>query len=748
MVDNRPSDLRVTNVTTQPQNFSGEETTVSWTVANFGAAVWNGTQGWIDNIYFSPDPTFIPERATQIGSVVHANSTPLGTGESYTTSAKLTLPPGTNGQYYIYVVTDGKHHPDSLAPAYNREALDPKSQGQDEELDGSRYGDANADARDRLYRTSVFEGARRDNNLGQGTLNVTYREPDLQIDSITVSNPNPGSGETITATWTITNRGTRATRTSGWLDGVYLSRDATLDPSDYPLVDRGELIETQLRVRLDLLYSSTNQPRYLQPGETITNSATFTLPTSISGAFKLIVKADTGVYRDPYNQVPSTVRAGLPVIEESGGNAVLEFADEANNVAQIALPITLSPPPDLPVTQVSAPDSVIAGQAFSVSYQVENKGGKTPTDQSSWYDMVYLSKDRFLDLNKDRYLGYVQHNGGLAAAGSYGATLSYTAPRDLEGPYYVFVVTDPARVWGSGDTGQVLEFGFDDNNNAAAAQPMRIETPPPADLQVTNVVVPSAANVGDEVEIAFTIANASINPAFGRWSDALYLSADNNWDLGDILLGKVEHVGDLGANGQYSGTLKAKLPPLKDGNWRVIVRPDLFNEVFEGRITYTSTGLNLPPGEANNRVASGATLKVQVPELTVAQTLDTTLSTGQTRLYKVRVGAGETLRLLLDSNASTGANEVYVRWGDVPTGSLFDAAYSNPVAADQQVLIPTTKAGDYYVLVRSRQTASNTPVTLRADLLPLSITKITPDQGGVGDDNHRWVTMEDRKSVV
>ena len=81
---------------------------------------------------------------------------------------------------------------------------------------------------------------------------------------------------------------------------------------------------------------------------------------------------------------------------------------------------------------------------------------------------------------------------------------------------------------------------------------------------------------------------------------------------------------------RYTATLKAKLPPLKDGNWRIIVRPDLYNEVFEGRITYTDTGLNLPPGEANNRVASGATLKVKVPSLVVAQTLDTTLSSGQT----------------------------------------------------------------------------------------------------------------------
>ncbi|MBK6595658.1 MAG: hypothetical protein IPG23_24845 [Burkholderiales bacterium] len=34
------------------------------------------------------------------------------------------------------------------------------------------------------------------------------------------------------------------------------------------------------------------------------------------------------------------------------------------------------------------------------------------------------------------------------------------------------------------------------------------------------------------------------------------------------------------------------------------------------------------------------------------------------------------------------------------------------------------------------------PVTLRADLLPLSINTVTPDQGGTGDDEHRWVTVD------
>lgn len=111
------------------------------------------------------------------------------------------------------------------------------------------------------------------------------------------------------------------------------------------------------------------------------------------------------------------------------------FQGEGNNIARIALPITLATPPDLQVASVSAPDAVLAGQSFTVSYRVVNAGGATPSDQTNWNDLIYLSKDRFLDVNQDRYLGYVQHNGGLAADGSYGGTLSVTAPRGLEGAY-------------------------------------------------------------------------------------------------------------------------------------------------------------------------------------------------------------------------------------------------------------------------------------------------------------------------
>jgi subtilase family serine protease len=722
VVTTRPADLKIIDILTQPENFSGEETTVSWTVVNQGHTVWPGTKSWNEIVYISKDPTFIPGRATVLGGVEHSNIQGLAAGESFTTSTKVKLPPGTDGQYYIYVFTD----------------TDTSGMPKSELIGNPGRNDGALE----YYASTVFEAGQNANNSLRGSLNITYREPDLKVESIVLSDPNLSSGQSTTVTWTVKNQGTRATRNNAWFDGIYLSRDASLDSGDYPIYEGITEAERKLRVKLVSFYDG-REPKYLNPGESYTYSAQVRIPESISGDFHLIVKADTNVFigSNPYEK--STIREDLPIVKDTGGSGIVpEFQDEANNMLATTLHVTLATPPDLQVASVTAPETVLAGQKFTVNYQVVNTGGDTPNDQRTWYDLVYFSKDRFLDVRKDSYLGLYQRSGGLAAGGSYDASLTLTAPRNLEGPYYVFVVTDPVGSWGSVEFGNVREFGKEQNNSLAAAQPILLETPPPADLIASDVLLPASAIVGDEIQVDYTVTNNSINPAFGRWTDSIYLSSDNAWDLGDILLGKVDHDGGLDANASYGGSLKAKLPPLKDGNWRVIVRPDLYNEVFEGKITYTATGLNLPPQEANNRTASGATLQVKVPVLALASPLQTTLSPGQSRLYKVSVAAGETLRVLLDSSKETGANEIYIRYGDVPTSYLFDASYTNPLSADQQALIPSTLAGDYYVLVRSNQGSLNTPATLRADLLPLAITKVTPDQGGTGDDNHRWVTFD------
>lgn len=189
---NAPADLVVTQVTAPAENFSGESAKIKWTVQNVGGAVWSGTKYWYDEVWFSPDPTFIPERATKVGFFPHSQQQPLAAGESYTQEQEITLPRGINGNYYIYVSTD-----------YSYDRYTTQFRGEIPANSGDNDSNRNS------FEYRVFENP---NNLGTTTIPVTYREPDLRGTNLIVPPTSPFSGETIGVTWTVTNTGTRDTR--------------------------------------------------------------------------------------------------------------------------------------------------------------------------------------------------------------------------------------------------------------------------------------------------------------------------------------------------------------------------------------------------------------------------------------------------------------------------------------------------------------------------------------------------------
>lgn len=75
----------------------------------------------------------------------------------------------------------------------------------------------------------------------------------------------------------------------------------------------------------------------------------------------------------------------------------------------------------------------------------------------------------------------------------------------------------------------------------------------------------------------------------------------------------------------------------------------------------------------------------------------------------------------------------------MPTGYAFDAIYQDQLQADQIAVIPNTRAGEYYILIRGNsEPSAHTPVTLLAEVAPFVITKVVSDQGG----DSRWVTVD------
>ncbi|WP_404783509.1 putative Ig domain-containing protein [Altericista sp. CCNU0014] len=675
-----PADLVVRSIATQPANFSGERTTVEWTVENAGGPMWSGTRYWTDEVWISPDPTFIKERATLLGKFAYAPAQPLGTGASYTQRQDVVLPRGIDGKYYLYVSTNVPQ--EGLGTLNNEGSL-------------------------KIYTATAYED--QSNNRSQASIPVQYREPDLQVTNLVVPVSAPNSGQTIPVSWTVTNTGTRATRENRWQDRVYLSRDASLDISDVVL------LEVERKGALDI-------------GASYSQTATLRLPDGIEGDFYLLAFADANIVSVNDLRVDREYPDGAKIYFEGAlgrsSARVPEFKDEGNNITGAALPIVLTPPPDLQVTSIAAPVRTTIGQFFDVSYTVTNSGpGGTPDRQGQWTDLIYLSRDEFLDLQSDRYLGSFERSGGLAAGASYTANKSFQAPMDLSGPFYVFAITDPTNR--NNPTGKVFEGDKEVNNAKPSDRPLIFEVPPPSDLQVDTIALPSSGKSGDRVQISWTGSNHGINSATGQWSDAVYLSTDAVWDITDVLVGRSQFNRTLAPGESYTGSLDATLPAALPGPYRPIVRPDIYNQIYEAE------------NEGNNATASADTLNLAVEALQLGVPLQTTLTTGQSRLYQITVAQGQTLKVTLDSSADNAANEIFVRYGQVPSGTAYDASYSGILAPDQTAIIPTTQPGVYYVLVKSQSGPSATPTSILADVLPFSITDVVTDRGG----DSRYVTV-------
>ncbi|HEY6816092.1 MAG TPA: CARDB domain-containing protein, partial [Croceibacterium sp.] len=686
-VTNTPADLQVTSVVPKAPGtpaYSGELTSVTYTVENKGARVWEGTQYWKDEVWISKDPTFIRSRASHVATVIQPNG-PLGTGESYTRTAEFALPPGVEGEYYVYVFTNT----DAPVPLVS---------------EGSNNG-----LRDGTFARAAYELPQ--GNSGQAQFPVEYREPDLQVTELTLPD-TMAAGSTIEVTFKVQNVGNRATRENAWVDRLYLSLDSSLDEGDW-LMSREA--SPGVIVKAEAAHSGV-----LAPGEFYYATVTVTLPFELEGQFHVIAMADSGLGESGY--AAGTLSPRLKGVRGNAAGAVREFQGEGNNTTSEAVTLTAYTPPDLQVTALEVPERVVRGQKFTVEYTVTNSGGATPALQTRWDDLVYISRDPYLDLTSDRFLGSIRHDGALVAGGSYDISAEFTLPTNLgTEAYYVFVITDPARY---DSTGALFEAN-ERNNARGTEDPLIVDLPPPTDIQVTDIVVPDNLEAGDPVRISWTVENTSGVTASGSWTDAVYLSADATWDIGDKLLGRGDFSGTLTQGQSYTLTLDSTLPGAAAGNYRVIVRTDVRNQLHEDI------------GEANNTTASPDAISIAVDELTLGIPLSVDLLPGQERLYRIEVPADQTLRFRVGADNDTSINEVFLRHDAVPTSALFDATYTGPLSQELTAIVPDTEPGVYYVLVRGYSgPAEGSTVTLTADLLPLVITDIDTDTGG----DSRFVT--------
>jgi RHS repeat-associated protein len=238
------------------------------------------------------------------------------------------------------------------------------------------------------------------------------------------------------------------------------------------------------------------------------------------------------------------------------------------------------------------------------------------------------------------------------------------------------------------------------------------------DLGLSNLhVQPNQLFIGDPITVAWTGRNASGAPLVGSWIDAVYLSTDDLWDIGDTFLGMVPHDGGLSENQPYSASLAVPLPGMLPGYVHFIVRADLANQEREAG------------GEADNIIVSAA-LPVSARPLGTTAVQGTLTQADRFDYFAVQLSGGESLNLRLTSTTPSSITGLYVSYTAIPTRIKFDQR-SWTLSLQQEInLTGIASGGTYYVLVYGEQVPRTTEYTITAETAPFHVTSISPHRHG------------------
>lgn len=775
-----PADLVVTAITPPAGGLAGSPINIQWDVQNQGLnpPYYPLETYWYDNVWISTLDTFNPSYPGTIymGYQYHYNGHLMNFGDSYNTSKNFNLPNGISDWYFIYVKTDAGNRvweynmegnnvrrsddsifisllyadliPQTLSNPDTIEAWVPfgvnwsvKNQGidvadpswsenfyisTDTVLNsgdcflgsvthytalgvGATYAGSVTLSLPMPSRwapgdyfilvktdagNSVYEFNYENNNVTWNPVYFKYWD-DLELLNPVTSNPG-WSGQNINVTWQGRSNEVYKLKTNGWYDKVWLSTDTILGGDYYLGAD----------------YHSG----YMVQGQTYNAGITGTLPHGCNGNFYILIQAGIHPgcgYWDPCHGCVGT----------------FWDIDMANNFKWIPITINLTPPCDLTIDTIIFPDTVYAGQSLLAPYTIDNIGVGA-TYETYWHDCVYLNTVPTLNSSAIR-IGSYTRTSALAGGGSYTINMSTSIPSYLSGYYYVILVTDGRCNWphyyskhtlycGHEQAHSVYEHYAEDNNIVIGTT--LVIPPAPADLIVTKANMPDTAELGDLVSIPFTVKNIGPNTGVGFLRDAFYFSDDYvlQGDL-DQLFGLSERNLVLHPGDSISGFIIDKIKDIEPGLYHGIASTDILNQVFETN------------DNNNETIAEEDTILITIEELFVSVPDTFMLDEGDLIYYQVTPGVNKDLRITLRSNQIFGQNEIYVAYGRVPALYDYDFIYEDPIGVDQQILIPATEAGPYYILVRTPYDYLGLQeCIILAEALPFSIFSVAPDTLGQG----------------
>ena len=383
-------------------------------------------------------------------------------------------------------------------------------------------------------------------------------------------------------------------------------------------------------------------------------------------------------------------------------------SDKLNNFSDPATVAVTYREADLHLLTATGPAAADSGGSLQVQYTVENAGTRT-TRRDQWTDQVFLSRDTSLD-SADKVVGGLNHKGALDPGQSYDATMDVRLPDNIDGPFYLIVVTNSGAndLSAPGVFPGGIFFGpgglneYRDTAPNSQSLPLAVRFVPLPDLKVTTVTAPEHATQGQDFTVDWTVTNAGqggVPDRQSQWTDRVYLSRDQSLDFSsDLFVGSIDHTGGLASGANYSVTQNYALPRGVTGAYYVFVVTDIPLGKPRGQV--------IESDETNNATASVAPMLIDLPPPSDLQ-VDAVAGPGS-----ASVGDAVTVTLTISNH---GTQPAIGRWTDgvyLSTDSTWDVGdqlLGTASATDPRTLAP----GQSYTVEISGSIPPNLPGSYR-----------------------------------
>lgn len=665
------ADLDIGTVTLKNTEFKpGDFIEVTWTVENTGLAT--AESGWTDKIYISPESVWDIQSSKPLEEVVIKTDIPDNSSSNnfYTIKKILKVPV----EYFAY-------------PAFSESYIHIITDVYNDVYE--RYGD---DAASNISDPVMI------------TLSVP--ETDLAAESISSISSNGYAGSNIQISHTVINLSTEETTYSSyWTDEIFLYYSTVTDEVFIPL-------------------GIYNRVEKLGPEESYTAIKDYQIPYETpEGDYNLLflTNAKNTVYEGDDGGSNNTVLSSgtVHIIQPEPSDLVVD--EESINI----------------MVNEEQTSNLTAGQPFQFTYAVKNVGTGY-TNKAIWNDGFYLSKDPVLDsfdmLIGSRRRGFnVDDNGipivtPLTPNGQYSITVTDTLTTNAFGYYYLIVKTDIQD--------DVYEHNAE-KNNYSLSKMVYVNYTDIVDLAVTDVVVaPEQISYNEDITVNYTISNLGQYNAVGLIRDAVYISQQEEWSSEATLIKYIDRNIELGPNTKEKMTLETNfienqienhLPGLEPGDYYIYVKTNITMSIRED--------INNTTAIANNTYRISEPFYIGVPEIPLYQRVTDTLPKEGVKYYMVNVPDTTNVSLRVQLNRSDAKavtyNEMYIRYDAMPTLSDYDYSYDTAYQKEQEIIVPDTKTGTYYIMINNRSSVDEVQtITLDATLLGFELLEIDQLRGG------------------